>query len=541
MVENPRRDREGTETVEPSRQIRTSRSEPRPSIEEAFAVLMLHKWSILVITLMTATLALLVSSRQTPIYESQAKILVLPVAVGAGSVAPQTPNLSTEAELVSSVSVAEIVAQNLGIEGAPGALLGSLGVNVPTGTEIIEVSYRHPDPRTAQRRAQGFAEGYLDYREGTITAELSSSADALDRQVKALQARLAQLEQSLATMSGTDPRRATLESEVSVVQQAILDRQLSKLDLTDPATVSVGAIVQPATLPSSPVTPNHVVNVAFGLLAGLALGIGLAFLRDRLSGRVRTVGEIEDYLGAPVLGSIPEVSTWRKGREAVAVTMTNWRSPSAEAYRFLRTSVLSAASGGGAKSIVVTSAHGAEGKSATVANLGVVLAMSGRQVSLVSADLRRPRLHEFFGCDGTRGLSEILSGEAKLGDVMQEITLATLPWAHVPRISLRIVPSGRVPQDPAELLASATMTGILRELEGSSDIVLIDVPPFLPVTDALAVASVVDGVILVLGPKSLTQPSLISAQQKFDNVDARLLGAVLNRPEPFISETDYSY
>jgi non-specific protein-tyrosine kinase len=124
---------------------------------------------------------------------------------------------------------------------------------------------------------------------------------------------------------------------------------------------------------------------------------------------------------------------------------------------------------------------------------------------------------------------------------MQEITLATLPWAHVPRISLRIVPSGRVPQDPAELLASATMTGILRELEGSSDIVLIDVPPFLPVTDALAVASVVDGVILVLGPKSLTQPSLISAQQKFDNVDARLLGAVLNRPEPFISETDYSY
>ena len=91
MVGNPRRDREGTETVEPSRQIRTSRSEPRPSIEEAFAVLMLHKWSILVITLMTATLALLVSSRQTPIYESQAKILVLPVAVGAGSIAPQTP------------------------------------------------------------------------------------------------------------------------------------------------------------------------------------------------------------------------------------------------------------------------------------------------------------------------------------------------------------------------------------------------------------------------------------------------------------------
>jgi capsular exopolysaccharide synthesis family protein len=176
-----------------------------------------------------------------------------------------------------------------------------------------------------------------------------------------------------------------------------------------------------------------------------------------------------------------------------------------------------------------------------VANLGVVLAMAGRKVSLVSADLRRPRLQEFFGTEGRRGLSDILTGGAKLGDVLQEITLATLPWAHVPRIRLRILPSGPILQDPAELLASEKMTNILRELEETSDIVLIDVPPFLPVTDALAVASVADGVILVLGPKGLTQSSLLSARQQLDKVEALMLGTVLNRPEPFISETDYSY
>ena len=539
MVKNSRSDGEGTEMVRSPGQIRPPRPEPSPSLEEAFAVFRLHKWSILLITLLTGGLALLVSIRQTPIYESQAKILVPPGQIGAGP--PESLNMATEALLASSVSVADIVADNLSIAGAPGDLLGALSVNVPSGTEILEVSYQDADPLKAQRRAQGFAEGYLEYRQVTLTAKLGDSAEVIKGELQTLEARLDQLRLSLASTSLTDSARAVIESEVLAVKQAILDRELTQIAQTDPAEVFVGTIVQPASLPSSPVSPDHVVNAAFGLVVGLALGIGLAFLRDRLSGRVRSVGEIEEYLDAPVLGSIPKVSTWRNSKEAYAVTLTNWRSPSAEAYRFLRTSVLAAISSDGVKSIVVTSAYGGEGKSSTVANLGVVLAMAGRQVSLVSADLRRPRLQEFFGTEGRRGLSDILAGGAKLGDVLQEITLATLPWAHVPRIRLRILPSGPILQDPAELLASERMTKILRELEETSDIVLIDVPPFLPVTDALAVASVADGVILVLGPKGLTESSLISARQQLDKVETLMLGTVLNRPEPFISETDYSY
>ncbi len=241
-----------------------------------------------------------------------------------------------------------------------------------------------------------------------------------------------------------------------------------------------------------------------------------------------------------MLGAIPRVPAWRRRKEAFLVSTVQWRSPAAEAYRILRTNVLSAASAFGVKSIVVTSAYSGEGKSSTAANLGVVLARAGKHVTLVSADLRRPRLHEFFKRDGHMGLIDVLAGRTTLDQALQDVTLPTHGF-DTSLASLRLLPSGSITDDPGELLTSKTMARVLAEVETLSDVVLIDVPPVLPVTDALVVAEVTKNVLLVIGPKASTRPAITAARQQLDRVGARILGGVLNGSDPSMSQVYDSY
>jgi polysaccharide biosynthesis transport protein len=539
MAKRPLPDDSNAPRAEQSiRSIRSS-PEPTPDLQEALAVVWHRKWAILAIALLTLGVALFLSNRQTPIYQSQVRLLVTPVeGVEADSPSLSPLNLATEAELVSSVAVAQIVATNLNIPGPPRDLLGDLSVDNPAETEILEIGYSDEIPRQAQRIAMGFAEAYLQFREETATRAILESAEAIQSEIAILTQQLQTMERRLQGMSETDPNRGSLEAQASLVRSSILDRQLAQAGL--PSEVTVGRIIEPADQPSSPVSPNHAMNGAFGLVAGLGIGIGLAFLRDRLSERLRSPEGIEAYLEAPVLGAIPRVPAWRRRKEAFLVSSVQWRSPAAEAYRILRTNVLSAASAVDVKSIVVTSAYSGEGKSATAANLGVVLARAGKRVTLVSADLRRPRLHEFFNREEHMGLIDLLAGRASLRQALQEVSVPTHGF-DTSMASLRLLSSGNVAEDPGELLTSTTMAKILAELERLSDIVLIDVPPVLPITDALVVAEVTKHVLLVIGPKASTRPAITSARQQLDRVGARILGGVLNGPDPSMSRTSYSY
>jgi capsular exopolysaccharide synthesis family protein len=527
VAQGPWPDESAPAPVRPVRPTQFPRQERRLDLQEVLSVLWFRKWSILAITLLTVAVALLVSSRQTPIYESQAGVLVTPIDTGDEAVPPQEPNLSTEAELISSVAVAQIVAEDIGFEGSPATLLPNLSVDQPTDTEILEILYSDANPVRARRLATGFAQAYLEFREGVASKEILEKAQELEDQIASLTQRLKDIDAELLRLADDDPRRGGLETEASSLRDLILQAQIARLSL--PRDVTGGRIIQPAPLPDAPVSPDYRVNLLFGLAAGLALGIGLALLRDRMSGRLRSSDEVEEYLEAPVLGLVPRVPDWRRRKRAYLVSAARWRSPAAEAYRVLRTNVLWTASTG-AKSIVVTSTHSGEGKSATVANLGVVLARAGKKVTLVSADLRRPRLHEFFRRDGLIGLSDVLTGRLPLDAVIQEVTLPSVAPMDLSSVSLRLVSSGPVPADPAELLGSAAMSKVLEDLERMSDIVLIDVPPVLPVTDAPVVAAMTKNVLLVIGPNSATQASVVSARQQVERVGARILGGVLNGP-----------
>jgi capsular exopolysaccharide synthesis family protein len=473
------------------------------------------------------------------VYESQVRLLVVPLT-GAGPDSIPLPdlNLETEAELINSVAVAEIVAEDLDFSGPPRNLLGNLGVDRPTDTEILVVNYRHADPLQAQRVASSFADAYIEFRTETVTQAVLSSAENIQDQLAELTSDFNAVIRQLQGLPDDDPNRALLEARATLLSAQIVPLQLELVSLPD--EVTVGRIIQPAAFPSTPVSPNHVVNGVFGLVAGLGLGIGLAFLRDRLSERLRSSEEAEAYLEAPILAAIPRVASWRRRKEPFLVAAVQWRSPAAEGYRVLRTNVLSAAAALGVKTVAITSAHAGEGKSATVANLGVVLARAGKTVSIVSADLRRPRLHEFFKREGQPGLIEVLAGRATLADTLQTVTLPTRGF-DTDSASLRLLPSGRVPEDPTELITSEKMSKVIRDLEAVSDIVLIDLPPVLPITDALVVAAVTKHVLLVIGPKADTRPVITSARQQLDRVGARILGGVLNGPHPSLGQSYYSY
>jgi capsular exopolysaccharide synthesis family protein len=526
-------------TDAPIRSVRPSYAESGPDLREALSVVWLRKWSIVAITLLMVGVALLVSSRQSPVYESQVRLLVVPLT-GAGPDSIPLPdlNLETEAELINSVAVAEIVAEDLDFSGPPRNLLGNLGVDRPTDTEILVVNYRHADPLQAQRVASSFADAYIEFRTETVTQAVLSSAENIQDQLAELTSDFNAVIRQLQGLPDDDPNRALLEARATLLSAQIVPLQLELVSLPD--EVTVGRIIQPAAFPSTPVSPNHVVNGVFGLIAGLGLGIGLAFLRDRLSERLRSSEEAEAYLEAPILAAIPRVASWRRRKEPFLVAAVQWRSPAAEGYRVLRTNVLSAAAALGVKTVAITSAHAGEGKSATVANLGVVLARAGKTVSIVSADLRRPRLHEFFKREGQPGLIEVLAGRATLADTLQTVTLPTRGF-DTDSASLRLLPSGRVPEDPTELITSEKMSKVIRDLEAVSDIVLIDLPPVLPITDALVVAAVTKHVLLVIGPKADTRPVITSARQQLDRVGARILGGVLNGPHPSLGQSYYSY
>src|SRR3990172_5292398 len=195
------------------RSLPVHRFEPRLDLQEALSVLWLRKWSILFITLVTVGVSLLVSSQQVPVYESHASVLVTPIETGTGSVAPEDPNLDTEAELVSSAVVAKIVADALGIDSDPGSLLGRLSVDRPTDTEILEISYRGPDPALARRVANGFAAGYLGFREAAASKVIVETGQGLQAQIDALEERLRDLDRELLGLSDNDPRRGSLEAE----------------------------------------------------------------------------------------------------------------------------------------------------------------------------------------------------------------------------------------------------------------------------------------------------------------------------------------
>ncbi len=272
-------------------------------------------------------------------------------------------------------------------------------------------------------------------------------------------------------------------------------------------------VLEPAGLPSAPSSPKPVRNTLIGLAVGLVLGLAAALLRETLDARLRDSSEIERLTDAPLLGTVPKEHSGE-----VLPSLSRPRSGRAEAYRHVRTNLEFTSTEGIPRSVVVTSPAPGEGKSSLAANLAVATARSGRSVVLVDADLRKPSIAKYFQIQSAIGLSDVLSGRWRWQEALVSVAAK----------DLYVLPGGAIPRFPSELLGSATMAALIEQLEQNFDVVIIDSPPVLPVSDALVIAVNVAGVIVVARMVETRRAALRRAVDSIRKVNATLLGVVGN-------------
>ncbi|MHA6797157.1 polysaccharide biosynthesis tyrosine autokinase [Pseudonocardia bannensis] len=272
-------------------------------------------------------------------------------------------------------------------------------------------------------------------------------------------------------------------------------------------------VVQPAAVPIAPSSTGLPVMLALGLLAGLAVGVGAALARNALDTSVKSPEQLLAAAGAPNLGTIARDPQIPKRPLTVH---EDPQSPRSEAFRQLRTNLQFVDVDNPRKVITVTSSLPSEGKTTTVVNLAIALASAGSRVVVVEADLRRPKVADLLGMERSVGLTSILSGRVRLEQALQ-------PWAGG---RFDVLASGPLPPNPSELLASQHMRVVLADLKERYDVVLIDTPPLLPVTDAAALAPATDGVVLVCRFSETTRGQVEASAESLRAVSARLLGTV---------------
>jgi polysaccharide biosynthesis transport protein len=494
-----------------------------------------RKWIILLTMILVPVAAVVLSLRQTPMYQSSAEVLLnrQNSALLSGAADPNTyyqPErvLQTQAELARVPAVAERVIETSGANESVQDFLASSSVSSEPNSDILTFKVVDEDPGMAQKLATSYAHGFTQYR-----AELDTTAIA---------SALSSVTQRIASLEAAGDRSSALYTNLIEKEQ-----QLRTAQALQTSTLSVVREADGATQTQ----PKPVRNGILALLVGLVLGIGLAFLWDALDVRVRTAEEIGKVLELPLLARLP--ASARGQRAEQLSTLVDPHGAQAEAFRMLRTNLDFMNLERAAKRIMVTSAIESEGKSTTAANLAVTFARAGRRVGLVDLDLRRPFIAKFFDLNDRPGLTHVA-----LGYVEFEDALATLAFkaggdgfpdglngsseeenGHGPSGGLlQVLTAGPIPPDPGEFANSHVVRDLLDKLEKRSDILIIDAPPLLRVGDAMALSAQADGIIVVARLGVAKRPMLREIHRLMSVAPAAKLGFVLTGAQ---EEEGYGY
>ncbi|CAN5449313.1 polysaccharide biosynthesis tyrosine autokinase [soil metagenome] len=493
------------------------------SLRDYWRVVVRRKWLVVAAVVACTVGALGMSALQKPVYEAEARMAVrsLPGGTVFGSDvqgnSDRTRTMLTEIEVLESDLVYQRVKQNLGLTVDPPHVSG----HVVGVTDIAAVSVRSGVPATAQRLADAYVQAYIDVKRDQTVAGLDAASNELQTKIDLLGEQIRAIDSQVADASEAD--RSQLEHDLAGQRAALVDQQSTfkqRLDQMqiDSALSSGGALlVEPASLPTDPVEPTPIRTTALALVVGLLLGLGAAFLIDYTDDSIRDSADLEARTGGtPVLSVVPNDPP--PDNLPVAISVPD--DPAIEAYRTLRTNLQFLGLDRTMRIIQITSSIPGEGKTNTAANLAVVLAQAGQKVILVDADLRRPRLHQVFGTEGTAGVTDALLGEP-LAPLLIDIA--------VEGGSVALLPAGRAPANHSELLGGRKMKALLNELAESADFVIVDSAPLLPVTDSVVLTGSVEAVVMVAQSGRTTRKQITEAIEKLNRVAAPLVGVVMNR------------
>ncbi len=472
-----------------------------------FVVLRRRKWWVITLALLGLVASLTLSLRQAKQYSATAQLLVQwagqDVSLGSAPQEVTTTNVQTDMQLATSAPVVTLVRAKLG--SAP-----SVAASEVAQTNVIALTAVSSSPARAALIANTYASAFVQQTQKTAIENLTTVSTTLRLQINSLGKQIKSLQ-----------NRANAATQVSALinQQAVLKEEVAQLQVNGAAATSGVEFVTPAHAPASPSSPKPTQDALLGLAAGLMLGLGAAFLWDSLDDTLTSKEAAERTSGAPAIAMVPMVSSWRKRNRAVIASSADPTSPAAEAYRSLRTSLQFARQAHELRTLLVTSPAAAEGKTSTLANLGAVFAQGGERVALVSCDLRRPRLGAFFELEEQPGLTTVLLGRQTLEQALQQVPGYDCLW---------VLGAGAVPPNPAELLDGPKAREIFTALRENFDLVLVDSPPVLPVTDALVLSKYADATLVVVAAGQTRRGELQRAAERFAQAKSPVVGIVLN-------------
>jgi capsular exopolysaccharide synthesis family protein len=470
-------------------------------------------------------------------YRASAELLLLApnaVEADAQSISDDPDRaIANEIEIFGSEEMQQNVTEMLG-DDFPSVSASPQGDN-----DVIVLTSESTDPEAAAESVNAYARAYERLRRQRTVEALRDELAGIQHNKQAKQDQLATLLRPLNALdtqiAATPPgperdalvaQRQTREDGIANIRDSTLsaisdfNTQIAEIQRAMQNPSGGVDVLNEATTPKEPFYPQPKKDLLVGLVVGLLVGIAAAFIWEQLDDAVRGRADADRATGGlPVVGLVPRVAGWRNRADSLLVTRDDPRSSAAESYRSLVTSLEFLTGQGTGHVILFTSPGASEGKTTTVANVGMAFAEAGHRTVIVDADLRRPRLHSFFELSGAVGLSTVLVGKVDIATSVQ-----TVQGDH----PLDVVVAGPVAPNPAELLRSDITETALQKLRDAYDVVIIDSPPVLPVADALVLSRHADTTILLASADNTGRRRLASAVEALRQVDAPLQGIVLN-------------
>jgi succinoglycan biosynthesis transport protein ExoP len=488
-------------------------------------------WLIAVSVFIAAGASYLASRAATPLYYTKTTLMV-----GRFTQNPDPSSVDfytgqqlayTYSQLARREPVLRGAIENLGLDMSWEALAGQISANVVPQTQLLEISVLDSDPYRAKVLADALAQQLILQSPTTPNATDKDQIAFSQQQLADLKGKIDDGQQEILRLkqeldaANSARQIQSLQNQINLLDTKISDWQSTYSQLLislQGGDVNVLSVVEEATYPWWPISPNINRNVLLASVIGLALAVGGAFVIEYLDDTIKSPKDVTRTANLPTLGTLARIEGEDYPGKLIALQAP--LSPAVEAYRVLRTNLQFAELDRPLKTLMITSPNASEGKSLVVANLAVVIAQSGQRVVLVDTDLRRPVMHEIFRLPNRHGLSDaVLHTNPLLAERLQATQIK----------NLKVLTSGPQPPNPAELLGSTRMLETIENLTNLADIVLFDSPPALIVSDATILGTRLDGVIMVNDYGRTRSSHAHQAVENLRQVRVNLIGVVLNR------------
>lgn len=488
-------------------------------LRKYFFLLWEKAWLILLALILAGAAAYFVSIRMTPVFEANTTVLIEVPSFNTTEVSAITAAerlTRTYSEIMTNTNVLTQTIDRLGMSLRPSDLKEMVTVQPQLNTQLIDVSVESTDPIAAAVIANTIVDVFSQEITQLQARRYQTSLVNLETQMTEVESQIFSFNNQLQA-SGNEAERDRLESKLAEYQgiYAGLLSSYETIRLSESQSMISVIMIEPALAPEEPTKPRVMMNTALAALVGMLLSAGGIFAADALDDRLKSPEDITDQLGLPVLGVVDTYSL-KNGNQLIAATHP--RSPITEEYRTLRTNVQFASVDRQLKSVLVTSAEPGEGKTTIATNLAIVFAQAGINTYMIDCDLRRPDLHTRFDLSNHIGLTTIFY---RLGSQKIEA------YWQKPINSLNVLTAGSLPPNPAEILGSKRMQELIEKVKENADMLVIDSPPVLAVTDAVVLAPQVDGVLIVVQPGKTKMKAARAMLSELRRANARILGVAI--------------